>query len=195
MKIAALSFGRWILLGAILFAVGILTVFGARRRGSKTYGWRIALWALALSMMGGGAVMASPQTKGPDAAAIDNTGAAEFGEADEILPKCAQPMPTCYKPQPPKMCYRTLPPTEPPEDPPPVPPEDGDPDDDKNDGDKDEGVGDVPKPPVVMPSCYEAMPDPPPPPIQPTCYAPMPMPTCYEPMPPPPDPPPEEPDS
>lgn len=188
MKTAALSFGRWFFLGAILFVIGALTVAGAgRRRGSKAYGWRIALWALALSMMGGGTVLAAPQVKSPDAAAIDNTGAAEIGLGDEIVPKCYKPMPEEEEPKPPPtLCYRTMPNPDPNGDPPADPPVDGD----DSEGDEDEGAGDKPKPPVVMPSCYEAMPEPSPPPVQPTCYAPMP--TCYKPM--PPDPP-EEPES
>jgi hypothetical protein len=181
MKTAALSFGRWIFLGAIIFVIGVLTVIGAgRRRGSKPYAWRIALWAMALSLMGGGAVMAAPQVKSPDGTAIDSSDAASFSDGDEMAPKCYKPMPTCYKPMPP--------------DPPPVdPPEPGgdEPDSDMNDGDKDDAKGDKPVPPEIMPTCYEAMPPPPPPP-PPTCYAPMPEPTCYSQL--PPDLP-EEPDS
>ncbi len=182
MKTAALSFGRWIFLGAILFAIGLLTLVGAgRRRGTKSYGWRIALWAFALSMMGGGVVLAAPQVKSPDGAAIDNTGAADFGQGDEIAPKCYKPMPVEDEPEPPPaLCYRALPDPEPPDDPPTDPPED--------DGDD---PGDDPPPPDVTPTCYMPMIAPPPPP-PPTCYAPMPMPTCYEPMPPDPT---EEPDA
>ncbi len=186
MKTAALSFGRWIFLGGILFTIGILTVVGAgRRRGSKSYGWRIALWALALSMMGGGTLMAAPQAKNPDSTAIDTTDAAEFSAGDEIMPKCYKPMPTCYKPMPP------------PPPPPDTPQPDGDKPDGSDDGDNtDDAAGDKPTPPEVMPTCYEAVPEPPPPP-PPTCYAPMEPPMCYRsavPDPPPVDPP-EEPES
>ena len=175
MKTAALSFGRWIFLGAILFVIGALTVIGAgRNRGSKPYTWRIALWAMALSLMGGGAVMAAPQVKSPDGAAVDSSEAASFSDGDEIAPKCYKPMPTCYKPMPPPKCYAQLPPDDPP------PPDDDKPDGDE-DGDKDGTEGDKPEP--IMPTCYEAMPEPPPPP-PPTCYAPMPEPTCYSQLPP-----------
>ncbi len=173
MKTAALSFGRWIFLGAILFTIGALTLFGSgRRRGCKPYAWRIALWAMALSLMGGGAVMAAPQVKSPDGAAVDSSGAASFSDGDEIAPKCYKSMPTCYKPMPPPRCYSQLPPEEPPE-----------PDNDDPDGDKDDGDNDKPKPPEIMPTCYGPMPEPPPPP-PPTCYGPMPETMCYSQLPP-----------
>jgi NADH:ubiquinone oxidoreductase subunit K len=197
MKTTAITFSRWIVLGAILATIGILTLI-ARRRGSRLYGWRIALWALALSLMGSGSLLAAPASsgKGSTTVAIDNTGAAETSADDEIAPKCYKPMPTCYKP---------LPPPPPPEEDP-----DGDKDDDKGD-DKDGDDADGPKPddPVIlcyepMPSCYEPIAPEPPPVVQPTCYAPMPepppppppepQPTCYAPMPVPPDAP-EEPTS
>lgn len=192
MKEYVVSWGKWILAGLLLAGVGALMMTGAgRKRGTRLYGWRIALWGLAITLMGSAPYF------------IAEAKAAEKvwqGDADleTEMDELGQPRPKCYKPAPPPkprpMCYKPKPP---PKDPPP----------DENE----ESAEEDPPPPIKtcyapmptcyepMPTCYEPIPDPPPPPPpddpQPTCYAPMPdppppppPPSCYSQVPPDPKP-------
>ena len=179
MKVHLWTAGRWVALAGIFIAIGALMAVGSgRRRGTKAYGWRIALWGLAVALMSGGALLVSQAQAGkkPPSKTIAVDG--EKVSHDE-------PRAKCYDPMPPPKCYKPLPPPE--EDPEEVKPPD--------------------PPPTCyapMPTCYEPMPpEPPTPPeVQPTCYEAMPpepppeppppeIPTCYAPMPPP-DPGPDE---
>jgi hypothetical protein len=169
MKTIAIGFGKWIVLGVIFAAIGLLMALPAgRRRGTRTYGWRIALWAFAITVMAGAPVLFSASNEAM--AAVSQADEYEDGEADKPQPKCYKPImrKTCYVPV--RTCYAPMP--EPPDPPPPPDDDDDDGDDDGKDGKTVEPGPGIPDPPVM-------------------CYKPMPMPTCYEPMPPDPDPDPE----
>ncbi len=174
MKTHLWTAGRWIALAGIFVAIGALMVVGSgRNRGTKAYGWRIALWGLAVSLMSGGALFVSQAQAGKKPPAKVNAVDGDEASKEEPRKMCYKtlPVPDCYKPMPPPEDDPEAEPEEvtPPEPPPkcyapmptcyePMPP-------------------DPPPPPEVRPTCYEAMPDPPPPPPEiPTCYAPMPPP-------------------
>ena len=54
MKDVAFSMWKWTAVGLLVGAVGGMLLFGiGRRRGTRTYRWRLALWTLALSLPGG----------------------------------------------------------------------------------------------------------------------------------------------
>jgi hypothetical protein len=58
MKDVAFSMWKWIAVAVLAGAVGIMLLLGlGRRRGTRTYRWRMSLWALALSLLGGSAMV------------------------------------------------------------------------------------------------------------------------------------------
>jgi len=60
MKEYALSMWKWILISGLLLAVGVLLLLGmGRKRGTRTYRWRMALWSLALTLLGGGVILSA----------------------------------------------------------------------------------------------------------------------------------------
>lgn len=179
MKTTLWMAGRWIALAGIFIAIGALMAVGSgRNRGTRAYGWRIALWGLAVSLMSGGALFVAQAHAGKKPPAKVNAVDGDKASKEE-------PRKMCYKTLPMPDCYMPLPPLE---DDPEVPPLEDDP----------EGEPEEVRPPdpppkcyAPMPTCYEPMPpEPPQPPeVQPTCYEAMPpppdIPTCYAPMPPP----------
>lgn len=182
------SLGKWVVAGLLLAAIGALMMTGAgRRRGTKAYGWRIALWGLAVALMGGAPFVSGQASASQKGWKADASVSGEVDDQDDPRPRCYRPMPqpTCYKPMPPPQDPSDE--DEADQEPQPVP------------GDIKTCYAPVPPPtcyePMPVPSCYEPMPDNPPPPPpddpQPTCYAPVPdpdppppVPTCYSAMPP-----------
>jgi hypothetical protein len=122
MKAMTVAAWKWILIAALVAAVGGLLLFGlGRKRGTRTYRWRMAMWTLALSLMGGlgfislGASMAGCEPPGTSQCY------AAVPPGDMIAPdSTTQPdgMVTCYEPlvdlipQPDNqvMCYAPRPP-------------------------------------------------------------------------------------
>ncbi len=167
MKMHAIGLSKWIALGGVLVAIGVLTAIGAgRTRGSRAYGWRIALWSLAVAMMSGGMLYT-----GQARAASTHDAASAASDRDNV--SADNPEPKCYKPAPPiKTCYRRVPVPEDPDypDAPPDKPTDK-PTDDPKDEPKEE-LKDAPEDGAKLPAptCYSTPPPPekePPPPPKP----------------------------
>ena len=60
MKDVALSMWKWIAVAILVGTVGGMLLLGiGRRRGTRAYRWRLALWTLALSLLGGTVMMTS----------------------------------------------------------------------------------------------------------------------------------------
>ncbi|MBM4355648.1 MAG: hypothetical protein FJ109_17975 [Deltaproteobacteria bacterium] len=76
MKTMAVAAWKWILIGALVAAIGILLVVGGRRRGTRLYRLRMSLWATVLALLGGGMLMV-----GCPAEKDDNT-ATSYKDAD-----------------------------------------------------------------------------------------------------------------
>jgi hypothetical protein len=193
MKDVIAGAGRWTFVGLVLLLVAAMVAVGlGKKRGTRLYAWRMALYAVALTLLGGAPTQVradEPKKTGDvppgamkscyDMAMPDPEETPEVEEPKTIYgpppapdpepepdPDDVEPMPTCYKPMPPL----------PPEPPTPVAPTR--PQDDSEtlcyrslpDDEDDKDVKDD----APVPTCYEPMPPPPPPP--PTCYAPMPAP-------------------
>jgi hypothetical protein len=112
MKEFLITFWRWIAVGALLLAVGaMLTVGLGRRRGTRTYRWRMALWTLALALMGGTVfTVASCDSSGrdfvmcyKDTASMDAEQPADTGNPD--VPALCYAADVEQPPDVPVLCY------------------------------------------------------------------------------------------
>ena len=78
MKENLVSMGRWVVAGILLLAIGVLMITGmGRKRGTRSYRWRVALWAMLLGFTG-----AAPLVM--------------MGCDDEKKDKSEDVQPTCY---------------------------------------------------------------------------------------------------
>ena len=58
MKEHVFSLGKWLIVAGILAILGVLLVTGlGRRRGSRFYRWRLAMWSTLIALIGGGALL------------------------------------------------------------------------------------------------------------------------------------------
>ncbi len=114
MKAMTLAAWKWIVIAVLVAAVGGLLLFGlGRKRGTRTYRWRMAMWTLALSLMGGiglislGATMSGCELPGtsqcyaavPPGDLLQEQTVQPDAQADLLPPPDMQV--TCYAPRPP----------------------------------------------------------------------------------------------
>jgi hypothetical protein len=58
MKEYMMTSGKWFAIGGLVALVGLMMAVGlGRKRGTKAYRWRVAMWALALTLLGGSTVL------------------------------------------------------------------------------------------------------------------------------------------
>lgn len=115
MKDVALAAWKWIAIGLLVGIAGGMLVLGVGlRRGTRTYRWRVALWALALSLLGAGGITVAgcenplkpepmcydpvqilPDTEGQD---LPDSGGQSLDVQDESTG--SEDLMTCYKPGP-----------------------------------------------------------------------------------------------
>jgi len=133
MKENFLGLGKWIVVGTVLVAIGCLLAVGmGRKRGTRSYRWRMAMWSLVIGLVGGGAIFVSscssigkPMCYDPIAPPMEDTGTGgdDFTAPDaapQDTPQEEEQRVLCYAPrlpdeveQPPAdavMCYFQVPP-------------------------------------------------------------------------------------
>jgi hypothetical protein len=118
MKTMAVAAWKYVLVGGLLVAIGILLATGAgRRRGTRAYRWRLAMWTLVLSLIGGAGFVVTgcdkPEDKKADAGRVECYAAMPDDltvQPDERV-MCYERMPDLVDP-PDQMilCYAPLPP-------------------------------------------------------------------------------------
>ncbi|MBM4355647.1 MAG: hypothetical protein FJ109_17970 [Deltaproteobacteria bacterium] len=121
MKAMTVAAWKWIVVAALVAAVGLLLLFGfGRKRGTRTYRWRMAMWTLALSLMGGiGLISLGATMSGCDKESQPSCYAAvppdTLGQDVKVNPDAQV---TCYEPpwdaivapDVPVLCYAPRPP-------------------------------------------------------------------------------------
>jgi hypothetical protein len=118
MKDIAIGMWNWIVVGVLLAAIGVLLVTGlGRKRGTRSYRWRMALWTLTLTLLGGSVMMSQScsfekeKDKNTIADTVEDTIEDQSGGIDQAV--------LCYAPLPPDamevqiMCYEDV---QPPQD-------------------------------------------------------------------------------
>ena len=100
MKENVITAGKWIVAGALLLAVGFFVVTGVgRKRGTRAYRTRIALWTILLGLVGGGGALMVSSCDPPASCykpVMNDTGG-DVEAADKKSIDYGQP--TCYAPR------------------------------------------------------------------------------------------------
>ena len=115
MKDIVISMWKWIVVGVLLAAIGIFLVTGlGRRRGTRSYRWRMALWTLSLALLSGGVMVSQGCSVGSEK--MDNDSVSPMDLDNEDSSQDAMIM--CYddiqiapdiKPDEMIMCYKAMP--------------------------------------------------------------------------------------
>ena len=122
MKENFISLGRWVVAGILLLAIGVLMITGmGRKRGTRSYRWRMAMWAMLLGFTGAAplAMMGCDDEKKDDSEEEYREGCYTVGidavedvgqPRPEIQVTCYEPLPeevrgTCYLVDMPDVCY------------------------------------------------------------------------------------------